>query len=267
MTKVIHLEDVQKKTVQLTEMMSEAQRIVAEGNTRNLHLRLLGAMAFQAHCPKYNFLTLKLGRVLTDLDLAAYGREKVPVDNLMRELGYVDNPLFTGLFGHRRMIWDNKTNGLHADVFFDKLAMNHEIPFTNRLELEEYTIPLADMLLEKMQIVQINEKDVIDTIMLLREHAVGDSTPETIDGRHVAKVLADDWGFYYTVTSNLKKVQEFLEKYPQLGPDDRSDVSGKVDTLLKVIDDQEKTMSWRLRAKIGTKRKWYADVEETATMT
>ncbi|MGA8904174.1 MAG: hypothetical protein WB661_04110, partial [Candidatus Bathyarchaeia archaeon] len=72
---------------------------------------------------------------------------------------------------------------------------------------------------------------------------------------------------YYTVTSNLKKVQEFLEKYPQLGPEDRSDVSDKVDTLLKVIDGQEKTMSWKLRAKIGTKRKWYTDVEETAAMT
>jgi len=145
--------------------------------------------------------------------------------------------------------------------------MNHVIPFTNRLELEEYTIPLADMLLEKMQIVQINEKDVIDTIMLLREHPIGDSAPETIDGEYVTKVLANDWGFYYTVTSNLRKIQEFIEKYPQLGPDDRSDVSGKVDTLLKLIDGQEKTMSWKLRARIGTKRKWYSDVEETATMT
>jgi hypothetical protein len=228
---------------------------------------LLGAMAFQAHCPKYNFLALKLGRVLTDLDFAAYRREKAPVDSLMRELGYVDNPLFTGLFGHTRMLWDNKTNGLHVDVFFDMLAMNHQIPFANRLELEEYTIPLADMLLEKMQIVQINEKDVIDTMMLLREHAVGDLAPETIDGRHVARVLANDWGFYHTVTSNLRKVQELLEKYPELGPDDRNDVSGKVELLLKMIDDQEKTMSWKFRAKIGTKKKWYDDVEETATMT
>ena len=261
------MEDPHKKAIQLTQMTSEAQRIVAEGSARNLHLRLLGAMAFQAHCPKYSFLTLKLGRVLTDLDLAAYGREKAPVDNLMRERGYVDNPLFTGLFGHRRMIWDNKTNGLHVDVFFDKLAMNHEISFANRLELEEMTIPLADMLLEKMQIVQINEKDVIDTIMLLREHAVGDSAPETIDGRHVAKVLGNDWGFYYSVTSNLRKVQGLLEKYPQLGPDDRNDVSTKVELLLKMIDDQEKTMSWKLRARIGTKKRWYAEVEETATMT
>lgn len=267
MTKVVYVEDPQKKMIQHPLMETEAKRIVVAGNARNLHLRLLGAMAFQVHCPKYNFLTVNLGRVLTDLDLAAYGRERGAIEKMMRELGYTDNPLFTGLFGHRRMIWDNKTNGLHVDIFFDKLDMNHEIPFSNRLEIEEFTIPIADMLLEKMQIVQINEKDVIDTIMLLREHAVGDSVPETIDGQHIAKMLAEDWGFYYTVTSNLRKVQELFQKYSQLSQEDRTDLSLKIDTLLKMIESQEKTMSWKLRARIGTKRKWYAEVEETATMT
>jgi len=107
LTRVVHVEDAQK-TAQLTLMKTEAERIVAEGNTRNLHLRLLGAMAFQVHCPKYGYLALKLGRVLTDLDLAAYGRERGAIEKMMKDLGYVDNPLFTGLFGHRRMVWDKK---------------------------------------------------------------------------------------------------------------------------------------------------------------
>jgi len=243
-------------------MKSEAERLVAEARKRNLHLRLLGALAFQFHCPKHAYLSQKLGRALSDIDFAAYGGERVEVNKMMREFGYTDQGMLTALFGHTRMIWDNKSNGMHVDIFFDKLEMNHEIPFANRLEIDEWTIPLADMFLEKMQIVHINEKDVVDTVMLLREHSVGDGTLETIDAQHVATRLAQDWGFYYTVTENLKKIQERLPSFPELGDEDRKDISGKVEAMLKAIEDQPKAMSWKMRARVGPKKKWYREVED-----
>jgi hypothetical protein len=181
---------------------------------------------------------------------------------MMRELGYVDQPAVTVMFGDMRMIWDNTSNGVHVDIFFDKLQMNHDIPFTDRLELEELTIPLSDMLLEKMQIVHINEKDIIDSIVLLREHALGHAAPETIDTEYVATLLSNDWGFYYTATTNLKKVQDRLSTYRELNEEDRSDVSNKIQTILKIIEDEPKTFAWKIRAKFGTKKKWYRDVEE-----
>jgi len=243
-------------------MKEEGKRIVAEGTKRGLHLRLLGAIAFQLHCPKYNFLTAKLSRVLSDVDFAAYSKERSQIDKMMTEFGYADQPMVTALFGHRRMIWDNKSNGMHVDIFYDKLEMNHDIPFEDRLGIEELTIPLADMLLEKMQIVRINEKDIIDSIMLLREHAVGDDSPETIDSDYVAEMLSNDWGFCYTVTTNLKKIQDSLGNYDGLSNEDRADISGKIQTLLKIIEEKPKTLSWRLRARVGAKSKWYRDVED-----
>jgi hypothetical protein len=243
-------------------MKVEGERIVAEGKKRGIHLRLLGAIAFQLHCPKFNYLTEKLNRVLSDVDFAAYGRQRSQIDKMMKDFGYVDQPMVTALFGHRRMIWDNKLNGMHVDIFFDKLEMNHDIPFANRLELDVLTIPLADMLLEKMQIVRINEKDVVDTIMFLREHAVGNAAPETIDSRYVAKLVSNEWGFYHTVTTNLKKVQDSLGTYTQLSDEDREDVSGKIEAVLKVIEGEPKTLSWKLRARVGPKTKWYRDVED-----
>jgi hypothetical protein len=245
-----------------TLMKSEAERIVVEGRRRDLRLRLLGALAFQFHCPKHVNLSKKFGRVLSDIDFAAYSGQRVEINKMMREFGYTDQGMLTALFGHTRMIWDNKSNGMHVDIFFDKLEMNHEIPFANRLEIDEWTIPLADMFLEKMQIVHINEKDVVDTIMLLREHSVGDGTPETIDARYVAAMLAQDWGFYYTVTENLRKIQDRLPSFPELGDEDRTDISGKVQTMMKVIEDRPKTMSWKMRARVGTKKKWYREVED-----
>jgi hypothetical protein len=243
-------------------MKAEGERIVAEGRKRNLHLRLLGAIAFQLHCPKYNFLTAKLRRALSDVDFAAYNSERAEIDKMMREFGYADQPMVTALFGHVRMIWENSSNGMHVDIFFDKLEMNHDINFAGRLELEELTIPLADMLLEKMQIVHINEKDIVDTIMLLREHQVGNAAPETIDARYIAKLLSNEWGFYHTMTMNLKNVEDRLKLYPELAEEDRTNVSNKIHTLLSILENEPKTLAWKLRARVGSKSKWYKDVED-----
>jgi hypothetical protein len=243
-------------------MRTEAERIVAEGERRHIHLRLLGAIAFQCHCPKYRFLSAKLNRVLSDVDFAGYGRDRIAISQLMKGLGYVDDAMLTALFGHKRMIWDNGTNGLHVDIFLDKLEMNHDIDFARRLEVENLSIPLADMLLEKLQIVKIEEKDIIDTIMLLREHALANQAPETVDVKYIARLLAGDWGFYHTVAVNLEKVQTRLAEYDALTVDDKADVSGKIKKLLQVINDEPKTMSWKIRAKVGTKSKWYRDVED-----
>ena len=243
-------------------MKSEGLRIVTAARERNVHLRLLGAIAFQTHCPTYSYLTESLRRVLSDVDFAAYGSERDPIEKMMREFGYADQPMITALFGHQRMIWDNKSNGMHVDIFFDKLEMNHNINFQGRLELDETTITLADMLLEKMQIVRINEKDIVDTIMLLREHQIGEGEPETIDARYIAKLLSNDWGFYYTFTTNLKKIQDALAKYSELTEEDRKDITAKIQNLSDRVEKVPKTFGWKVRAKMGTKSKWYKDVED-----
>jgi len=248
----------------LSLMMREGTRLVEEAKKRELHLRLLGAIAFQFHCPKFSYLSAKLERILTDVDFAGYSKEKDAMAKMMRECGYEDEPALTTLFGHKRLIWDNNSNGVHIDIFLDKLEMNHDIPFKDRLDLDELTIPLADMLLEKMQIVQLNEKDFIDTMMLIREHAIGEngSKPETIDAGYIANLLASEWGFYYTVTTNLGKVQARLAQYGELSPEDRDDITMKIRELLKRIEDEPKSFSWKMRARVGPKSKWYRDVEE-----
>ena len=243
-------------------MKTEAMRIISEGSKRDLHVRLLGAIAFQTRCPKFSFLTQRLNRILSDIDFAAYSTESPRISGMMRELGYEDQPMVTALWGDRRTIWDNKSNGLHVDIFLNKLEMNHDISFQNRLGIHPFTIPLEEMLLEKMQIVHLEEKDIVDTTMLLREHDVGQTGPETIDARYVAKLLSNDWGFYYTCTTNLRKVSSRLEAYNELSENDRSDVNAKVEKLLQAIEEQPKTLGWKMRAKVGTSKKWYRDVEE-----
>jgi hypothetical protein len=128
--------------------------------------------------------------------------------------------------------------------------------------MDSLTIPLAELLLEKMQIVKINEKDVIDTIMLLLEHPFGDTDHELVNMRRVAGLCAADWGLWRTLTMNLDKVRQLAQTYPQLSDSEKAHIASQVDLALARIEAEPKSLAWRLRARVGDRVKWYKDVEE-----
>lgn len=153
---------------------------------------------------------------------------------------------------------------LLVDVFYEKLDFSHVISWSDRLEVDSPTIPLAELLLEKMQIFQINEKDIIDTIMLLLEHPLGDSDEEVINIDRIARFLAKDWGLWRTTTMNLDKVKQMAGHYSQLNDDEQAQVAIQVDKSLASIEAEPKSRGWKLRARIGDRVKWYKDVDEVS---
>ncbi len=242
-----------------------ALEIVDQAQKQGLHLRLLGAVAFRIHCPGHATMQESMNRVLTDLDFAGYFKEDRAVEKFFTNgLGFATQQaaLTPGLFVGRKIYHDPTGQRPHVDIFFDKLDMCHVVSWEGRLDIDTPTICLADLMLEKLQIVRLNEKDVKDMIMLLLEHEVGGSDKEIVNGKYMAKTFGKDWGFYYTATTNLKKVKDSLGRYAVLTDDDRRVVSSRVDQLLDMIEKEPKSMGWKFRAKIGTKTKWYNDVEE-----
>ena len=179
------------------------------------------------------------------------------------QLGYAPRDRFLAIMEEVRHIYDNTQAGLTADVFFDELSMCHRIDFRNRLVVDYPTISLADILLEKLQIVKISMKDVQDVIILLRGHDVGDDDNDKVNSRYIARLLSDDWGFYYTVTTNLTKIlDQFLSAFSGLTEDDRNIVKPRIDRLLTALEDEPKSLKWKMRAKVGPKKIWYQEVEE-----
>jgi len=240
----------------------ELRRIIEAGQEAGLTLRVIGSLAFQMHCPQYGYLQAALGRAYTDIDFAGYARESREVKALMAGLGYVENQQVSLLSEGSRAIFDQPDLGLHVDVFYERLDFCHVIPWEGRLEVDAPTIPLAEMLLEKMQIVQICEKDVIDTIMLLMEHPLGDSDMETINMGRVARLCASDWGLWRTTTMNLDKVKQLAQGYDQLTDEQKAHVASQVQTALVRLETEPKPLAWRLRARVGDRVKWYKDVDE-----
>jgi len=241
---------------------NELQRIVEASNNAGMMLRVIGSLAFQIHCPEFGYLQAAMGRAFTDIDFAAYRNQSREITTLMTGLGYVENREVSIISGGNRAIFDHSNHDLHIDIFFDKLDFCHVISWENRLEVDAPTIPLAEMLLEKMQIVKINEKDIIDTIMLLLEHPFGDGDQETINIARIAELCAKDWGLWRTTTMNLEKVEQLVSGYSQLQAEQKTLVASRVKQALARIEDEPKSMAWRLRDRVGDRVQWYKEVDE-----
>jgi len=151
---------------------------------------------------------------------------------------------------------------------FEILKFNHDISFSKRLEIDPLTISVTDLLLGKLQITEVfSDKDLKDSILLLRAHDVQEGVEENaINATYIAELMAKDWGFYYSLTENLKGIKEFAPGIDALSESDITDISAKIDKLLEIIDAVPKGMRWRARAKVGTKKEWYRPVEHDGTV-
>ena len=245
------------------EFIETAMRIVDGAKQQGNILRVIGATSLLIHVGKDTPIldVFKSYRKLTDIDFVTYRKCWSKIEGFFQEQEFQPNERFNALHGDKQLNFAG-SDDLHADVFCDKLNMSHVIDFTGRLEQDYPTIPLADLLLEKMQIVRINEKDLKDTLLLLRTHELGNDDKDVINASWVAHTLKDDWGFWYTVTGNLNKVNVQKNQYDWLSTEDRAIVESRVSKLLGIIESEPKTSRWRFRARIGPRKKWYNDVEE-----
>ena len=241
---------------------NELKAILKASDDANILLRVIGSLAFQMHCPQFGYLQAAMGRAFTDIDFAAYRRQSKQVSELMAKMGYMENREVYIASEGERAIFDKPGAGLHVDIFYEKLDFCHAIYWKDRLEVDSPTIPLTELLLEKMQIVQINEKDIIDTIMLLLEHPLGEIDQETINIKLAVQLCANEWGLWRTTTMNLEKVNQLAQHYTQLTTAQKEKVTTQVSEIIARLNNEPKSLAWRIRARVGDRVKWYKEVDE-----
>jgi hypothetical protein len=248
--------------VENEHFVGEALRIVDDAEAQGIRLRILGSLAYRIHCPQNIEMFARMERALTDIDFAAEKRQSKQIKQFLTGSGYVEDERMTVSTEGSRYYFEHPDSKLGVDVFMNELYFCHRIPFEGRLDLDRPTISTADLLLEKMQIVELNLKDVTDTMVLLLEHPIADVTDgtEVIDGAYIADLLHDDWGFYYTVTTNLQKVDRFVSDNAALSPEQAEVIRARLAEMVGLIEDAPKSRKWRIRAKVGPKKQWYQDV-------
>ena len=245
----------------LDDFMDEALRIEKAASGKGIPLRIIGCLAFRLKSPEFTDLHIKMGREVTDIDYVSYYKHRQKLINLFRDdLGYYWVPPSFARASTLRDLFIDQERNRKIDVFYDHLEFCHEIDFKkrDRLNVDSPTIPLAELFLEKTQIVEINAKDLKDLVITFLAHDVTDNGSDVdVNGQYIAKVLSDDWGFYYTVTENIKKFIDFVPTIPEIDENQKEIVLTRVKKLAQMIEDAPKSGGWKRRAKVGTKQRWY----------
>jgi hypothetical protein len=238
----------------------EAIRVLEYAESKGVALRLLGGVAIYLRCPSARRGDLARGH--SDIDLIGHERQSAEIRRLFGELGYLPRERFNAMHGGRRLIFNDPAKRRRVDVFLDVFEMCHRFDLKRRMEIDRQTIPLADLLATKLQIIQTNEKDVRDIICILMDHEVGDSdAQETINREYLAKLCSEDWGIYKTFTMKLAMLGLVAERWEMEEPERRL-VIKRIGQLQEAIERAPKSLAWRVRAAIGERVRWYELPEE-----
>lgn len=258
----------------LQDPLAESMRIVDLADQRGLQVRLMGGMAIRAHAPDWPARTR---RIEVDLDFATRSKDRIAFYDLLTKEGYTPDKRHNALFGNKQAYFVDVPRKRPVDVLVDSLEMCHRFEFGDRLAMSKPTLPLAELLLSKLQVVKINRKDVLDALVLLAEHplAQDDGALDSRDGQgaiNVPRILSftsNDWGWWRTVTGNLDKLDQYLatEATPEdldlnNGREILFDPKAQIAALRTAIDDAPKSTRWKLRARVGDRSTWYNEPEE-----
>jgi hypothetical protein len=241
------------------DVLTEAERLVALAADGGVVVRLLGGVAIRLCCPTDP--PAPFVRDYPDLDFATTRKGSGSAQRFFTDAGYSPQVAFNALNSQERLLFFDDANGRQVDVFVGRFEMCHTIPLEERLAVDTKAIPLAELLLTKLQVVELNEKDVRDALLLLHGHEIGDTDDETVNAGRIASLLAEDWGLWRTITANLAYCAERCEDV-DLPADDVAAICRRIDLLLERIEAEPKSRGWRLRAKIGERKRWYDLPEE-----
>ena len=241
----------------LADPIAEGTRIAEAAGERGLQLRLLGGVAVALLCPSSRKPPLQ--REYGDIDLATTGSAKKDVAKLMESLGYVGNREFNTLHGHRRLFFWDEVNNRQVDVFVDEANLCHRVSLKRRIEVRSLALSLADLTVLKLQIVETNEKDYLDICALFADHELSDD--ETgINASYIASLAASDWGLWRTLEMVAERSEQFARELPEFEAGEL--VATRLGHLRAKLDTVPKSRGWKLRARIGDRKRWYELPEE-----
>jgi hypothetical protein len=242
----------------LADPVAEARRLISAATDLGLVLRALGGVAFVLQAPGGQ---PRLPRRAKDIDLAVARGHGKPAGQVLKQAGYVGDEMFNALRGHKRLLYHDPRNGRHVDVFVGEFSLCHEIPLTARLDAEPLTVPREELLLTKLQIVNLTDSDQTDIYNLLFHHEVSDDAGAAISASFIAALCARDWGLWRTCRLNIERSRGNIAD-SGLHPAEAATIAARLDRLWHRIEAEPKGRRWKLRSGVGDRVRWYAEPEE-----
>ena len=240
----------------LEDPIAEAGRIASAATAAKVGIKLMGGAGIHLCSPSAHQPPLR--RKYGDLDYVMQKRDRKAVLAFFPSLGYEANERFNLMQGDRRLYFFDNARGRQVDVFIDAIRMSHIIDLRDRLDHEGPCATPSDLLLSKLQIYEMNRKDLVDLTALLLDHPVAGNDIEAIDAAYIARLTADDWRLYHALEVNIEKLIATLDELDV----DRELVRSRIAEIWKAVEAQSKPLKWKLRAQVGERASWYELPEE-----
>jgi hypothetical protein len=245
----------------LANLEDEMLRLVSEAQKQDIFLRVIGGLAVKVHSPHASHRSLQ--RSYPDIDFVTDKAGAKKLLDFLPEMGYTPNKTFNTLSGDRRQLYYDEPRGRQIDIFIGDFEMCHKLPLADRLHIEPLTIPLAELFLSKAQVVKLNRKDALDLLTLLLDHQAGPGDEETINVDLIADLCAKDWGLYTTISMTIQKLDDILIQGDiDLDETQTQTIRERLTAIQEAMDAAPKPMAWKMRDRIGTRVRWYEEVEE-----
>jgi hypothetical protein len=240
------------------DLVAEAEQLVQAGAEKGTVVRMLGGIAIAMRCPTAR--TPTFARQYSDLDAVVSQRDRNSVDVVAAEIGLEADRAFNAQRGNERRCY-HRSDGLKLDVFVETFSMCHDVPFSaDRLSLDDRTVPLAELVLTKAQIVELTDKDACDLFVVFQDHDL--TTDDTgINYVRIGELCGRDWGLWRTVTGTLRQLEEAVA-HINTSEQERALVIGRVERLLAEMDAAPKSRKWKMRSRVGDRVQWYVLPEE-----
>lgn len=246
----------------LPDILAEMHRLVDGAHANSILMRAIGGLAIRV---KSGDLQRYFTREYHDLDFVIAENDRKRIEPFFQEMGYESNRQFNLLNGTKRQIYLDPNSDRHVDIFVGKFEMCHKLPMNGRLELDQVTVPLAELLLSKAQIVELNHKDALDIASLLLFNETGNTDEGKINLDYIAKLCGQDWGLYKTTSLSLKRVEDVVrDETLNLTASERGLILKRISEIQQTFEAMPKSLAWQMRDKVGTRVRWYEEVEEVA---
>jgi hypothetical protein len=237
------------------ETSVEASRLILQAQQAGIVLRALGSVGVGLHCPpSLEAMTLR-HRQPKDIDLATRKQDRRELRRFFEGEGYeVDRDMLVAMEG-TRYLFRNRVRSIDVDVWVDVLDLCHRLDVSDRLG-EGPTLTIEDLVLSKLQIVELTLGDLEDLATMISVHRLSGEQadrddPEVIDVEYLTGLLGDDWGFWRTALGNLEKLNQHVA----------AEARPKVQKIIDLVQGSPKTVRWKLRARIGERMQWWQDVD------
>ncbi len=245
-----------------SDLLYELNRLIAAAREKSILMRVVGGVAIKFHLKAEHPVFV---REYGDLDFVIESRQRREFESLMPAVGYSPHKQFNLLNGMQRQIYYHDETEMKLDIFVGAFAMCHKIPLENRLHIHPVTIPPAELLLTKAQIIEFNRKDALDIASLMLNVETGVDDDGRINLDRIEALCGSDWGLYKTTSINLKRVEEIVsEDTLPLAESERNEIKKRIGEILQVFETMPKSLAWQMRDKVGTRVRWYEEVEEVA---